>query len=274
MRWPSWRNTSFHHLPVVETGEVVGMVSDRDLLMMGEAKDEGEDSSPSKPARSRTKRSVVPRVADIMSQPVFTLSPEDAVRSATWLMMTHRIHAIPLVRGDRLVGMVTTSDLLRGVITSHAFPELANSPLLQQPVISHAGGKVATVGPKTSLDEVVEIMRKKQIRHLPVVVDTQLLGVVSDRDIRRALGRAAALDAEAQESGKFYIGPSEVCEIMTESVRTISPSATTEAATDELLRHHVHCLPLVDDRKLIGMITDTDLLRAIGAADKGGATIG
>ena len=45
-------------------------------------------------------------------------------------------------------------------------------------------------------------------------------------------------------------------------------------ATEELLRHHVHCLPLVDDGKLVGLITDTDLLRAIGAADKGGGTIG
>ena len=55
---------------------------------------------------------------------------------------------------------------------------------------------------------------------------------------------------------------------MTKQVRTISSSATTEMVIEELLRHKVHCLPVVENGRLLGMITDTDLLRAIGAAEK------
>lgn len=252
----------FHHLPVLAAGKIVGMVSDRDLLMVGAGQD-GEAQKSANPDEDEQ-----PRVADIMSQPVFTLSPDDVVRSATWLMVTQRVHAIPLIRGDRLVGLVTESDLLRGLITSRAVSQLTDDALLQQSVMSHIRGKLVTVGPTASLNDVVDLMRSKQIRHLPVVDEDELLGIISDRDVRRALGNAAAMDAKAQESGEFYLGPSEVGNVMTKVLQTISPSATVETAGDELLRHKVHCLLVVDDGKLLGVITDTDLLRAIGAADK------
>jgi CBS domain-containing protein len=251
----------FHHLPVLATGQVVGMVSDRDLLMVGAGQ---ERKSKKRAARQPSG----PLVAEIMSQPVFALAPDDTLRSATWLMVTHRVHAIPLIRGDRLVGLVTEFDILRGVIASPAFSQLDDGMLERQPVTSRMRGKLKTVSPKTSIDDVVSIMCKEQIRHLPVVIAEELLGIVSDRDVRRALGRAAALDAKAQKSGKLYLGPSEVCEVMTNQVQTIPSTATTEMVIEELLRHKVHCLPVVENGRLLGMITDTDLLRAIGAAEK------
>jgi CBS domain-containing protein len=251
-----------HHLPVLDSGQVVGMVSDRDLLVVGVGENEGAQKTSPKRAAN------LPCVAEIMSQPVLTLSPDAPLRSATWLMVKNRIHAIPLVCDDKLVGLVTDSDLLRGAIDSQAFSQFDDEVFFQRPVISHIHGQLTTVGPKTSLYDVVDIMFRLKIRHLPVVVDDSLLGIVSDRDVRQALGRSAVLDAQSQESGKLYMGPSEVDEIMSPAVKTLPSTATTQTAIDELLRSRFHCLPVVDSDKLLGLITDTDLLRAIGTMDK------
>jgi CBS domain-containing protein len=250
------------HLPVQAAGQVVGMVSDRDLLIVGARRGKERNK------RSKAQTPGLSRVADVMSAPVHGLSPDDAVRTATWLMVSKRIHAIPLIRGDRLVGLVTESDVLQGVIAPHALLQPNAQQLLRQPVMSYMREKLRTTGPTTSLDEVIDIMLNERIRHLPVVDDKQLLGIVSDRDVRRALGRAAARDAEAQESGEFFLGPTEVGEVMTKTVRTIVSSTATVTAIEELLRHKIHCLPVVDNAELLGLITDTDLLQAIGAADK------
>lgn len=251
-----------HHLPVLDSGRVVGMVSDRDLLVAGVGENDGEQEKSQEPAAN------LPRVAEIMSQPVVTLSPNDPLRSATWLMVKNRIHAIPLVRDEKLVGLVTDSDLLRGVIDSKAVSQFVDEEFFQRPVISHMHTQLTTVAPKTSLNDVVDIMCRMKIRHLPVVAGESLLGIVSDRDVRQALGRSAVLDAQSQESGKLYMGPSEVYEFMSSAVKTLPSSATTQTAVEELLRSRIHCLPVVDVGKLLGVITDTDLLRAIGAMDK------
>lgn len=255
-----------HHLPVVSGRQVVGIVSDRDIVIGWN----GDDPAEGQPAE-RGQKLASGVVEDIMSQPVFTLSPDDALRSATWLMINRRVHAIPLIRSDQLVGIVTESDLLRGAIASPEFSLHNNKSFLQQSVVDYMGSKVTTVGLKTSLHEAVDIMHAQQIRHLPVVFGDELLGIVSDRDVRRALGRSSYRDAEAQETGEFYLGPTDVQHVMTKDIQTIPSSATTEKAIEVLLRHTIHSLPIVDARRLVGIITDTDLLRAIGAEDKEGS---
>ena len=83
---------------------------------------------------------------------------------------------------------------------------------------------VTTVRAKTPLHDVVDIMHQERIRHVPVVIGDDLLGIVSDRDVRRALASSALRDAEAQADGEFYMGPSQVHEVMAKDVRTVSSS--------------------------------------------------
>lgn len=244
-----------HHLPVESEGKLVGMVSDRDLLLAAGFRAD--------------KKEPLLRVEAIMSQPVSFLSPRDSLRTAARLMIERQIHALPLVDEGRLCGIVTASDLLQGLIAAPEFENMTQ-PLLLQPILAIMGVQVTTVEPRATLEEVVTVMHNKKMRHLPVVVAGELLGIISDRDVRRALGEASGRDAKAQESGAFFVEPGRALDIMTKEVATISPAASVGQAADELLSRRIHCLPVLEEGKLIGIVTDTDILRAIGACAASG----
>jgi acetoin utilization protein AcuB len=87
----------FRHLPVVRYGKLVGMVSERDLRVARALPEE-------------------PRVGTIAHEDVVTVGPETPVEDAAVLMLRHKIGALPVVRADRVVGIVTESDIFRTLI--------------------------------------------------------------------------------------------------------------------------------------------------------------
>jgi CBS domain-containing protein len=93
-------------------------------------------------------------------------------------------------------------------------------------------------------------MRLAGIRHLPVVDDRgHLVGVLSDRDLLRALARS---------KGKSV----PIVEVMTRAVKTIGADAPARKAAAVMLELKIHCLPVVgEDGQLIGMLTESDFLR-------------
>jgi acetoin utilization protein AcuB len=249
-----------HHLPVVSQGAIVGMLSDRDILTAVGGLSSAERRLPGQRVAGPE------RVADIMSKPVRTLAPGDTIRLATRLMIHERIHAIPLVRGDKLVGIVTEVDLLEGILRSAEFTA-SKPPLAERPIRSFVAGHLTTAGPRTSLDELVDLMLNAGIRHLPIVVERELLGIISDRDVRAALGQEAVQDQQAQASGRLFIGTSAAAEIMRTDVKTIGANASLGQAVDALLRNRIHCLPVLDAGAVVAIITDTDILRVLGDLD-------
>ena len=100
----AWRilgRERIRHLPVVDHGQLVGIISDRDLLLAGEA-DAGADDLvfPSK------------TVAEILTPRPITCSPATTVAEAARMMIDKKIDALPVVSGGKLVGLVTSTDLL------------------------------------------------------------------------------------------------------------------------------------------------------------------
>ena len=109
---------------------------------------------------------------------------------------------------------------------------------------------VVTAPPETPVAEALEILRTHEIRHLPVMVGTRLAGVATDRDLRIALGPAGS--------------PTDttLADVMTSSPITVGPDTPVESAAAILAVNRVGCLPVVEDGDLVGILTESDLLRA------------
>jgi acetoin utilization protein AcuB len=121
-------------------------------------------------------------------------------------------------------------------------------------------GDVIAASPDTTLARALEITRAHAIRHLPIVADGQLVGIVSNRDMRLAHPPVYTADmASMQEALHAH----RLEEIMIRDVITVAPDATIEEAARLLCEHPIGCLPVLDAGALVGIITESDLLRAM-----------
>jgi acetoin utilization protein AcuB len=129
-------------------------------------------------------------------------------------------------------------------------------------------GALITVRPDTPVLDARHLMVQQRIRHLLVTSEGgQLLGIVTDRDIRLNLpSQATSLSVWELNHllTKLTVG-----KVMTESVVTVGPDREARDAAQLMLDHTIGALPVVDGGQLIGIVTETDLLRAfVRNADK------
>ncbi len=130
---------------------------------------------------------------------------------------------------------------------------------------------VKSVRPGDPLAHALRLTREHRIRHLPVVGDGELAGIVSDRDIRLAMPSPLAV-ADAERAAFLERTPVE--QVMTREVITTGPLDTVEDAAKLLCRHRIGALPVVDAHgRLLGMITESDVLTAFAEVfSAGGAS--
>jgi acetoin utilization protein AcuB len=109
-----------------------------------------------------------------------------------------------------------------------------------------------TVSPDESIGEAASLMRQGRFRHLPVVGDGRLVGVLSERDLH--LGDSGLSD-EIQRQRPVRV-------VMTANVITIGPNDPVEYAARLMLENKVGCLPVMQGGTPIGIITEADIFRA------------
>jgi acetoin utilization protein AcuB len=121
-----------------------------------------------------------------------------------------------------------------------------------------------TIRPDAPVAEAQHLMRHRRIRHLPVVEEGRLTGIITDRDVRTALPSPATSLAVGEI--RYLLDRLLVERVMTRPVVTIRPDAPIASAVELLLAHRIGALPVVQDTRLVGIITETDLLRAFAAS--------
>jgi len=117
-----------------------------------------------------------------------------------------------------------------------------------------------TITPRASILEAWRLMKEHHFRHLPVVEEGKLVGIITDRDIRQALPAPGA--TLSVHKLRECLDQRTVGETMTTQVVTIAPEASVKEAARLLLEHRIGGLPVVSGEELVGIITEADLLRA------------
>lgn len=119
-----------------------------------------------------------------------------------------------------------------------------------------------SIRPHTELASAFCKMKIDGIRHLPVIDDGNLVGLVSDRDLR------SANVAESDDWRDFYDidDDRQVQQVMTRNVVTVEPSDPLEKALEILKERGFGALPVVDDGVVVGMLSSQDLLGALDEA--------
>jgi len=111
---------------------------------------------------------------------LFTVNAEDPVRTAIQLMADHYVGALPVMQGGRLAGIVSERDYARKVV-------LLGRNSLETSVAMIMSAPVIHVGPQNTVNDCMQLMTDKRIRHLPVVEGGQLIGVISIGDCVKAV---------------------------------------------------------------------------------------
>jgi CBS domain-containing protein len=116
--------------------------------------------------------------------------------------------------------------------------------------------RVVTVRPTTSLDEAGRLLRTRRIRHLPVRdARGRLVGIVTDRDLRQAVF----------DPGAGALAALRVRDVMTWAVLTVTPDTDVRHAARLMREQKIGAVPVVEDGRLVGMLTETDVLAALEA---------
>lgn len=119
--------------------------------------------------------------------------------------------------------------------------------------------KVVTISAGDRMSTVEDIMTLGHVRHMPVVQGGRLVGVVSERDLLRA--SLSVLSRHRTAERRAFLHVVEIAQVMSTPPVVIGPDATIEEAAAIMAEKKIGCLPVLSGDVLVGMVTETDVLR-------------
>lgn len=118
------------------------------------------------------------KVADVMTQRPRAMNPKTPLNEIAQVMETDDVGAIPLVDGDRLVGIVTDRDIVVRAVAKGKDPK-------GMPASEVSSSQLVTVHPDDDLSDALQLMAQHQVRRLAVTDEDRLVGVVLQADVAR-----------------------------------------------------------------------------------------
>jgi acetoin utilization protein AcuB len=119
---------------------------------------------------------------------------------------------------------------------------------------------VVSISPETILAEARELFGKHRIRRLPVVREDVLVGIVSPGDIEKVM--PSILDSDNSQEDEYLSTTTPISAVMTSSPITVGPDAALLEAVEKMRRNKIDGLPVVENGRLVGIISITNVLDA------------
>lgn len=185
------------------------------------------------------------QIKNLMSEELITVDKDQNLTDALKLLRKHNVSRLPVTNNKELVGIISERDIANKLGSS----KYESMPASRLHISSVMVKDVITVPQTMQLGEVAKIMLDKGIGSVPVMDEDKMVGIVSKADFV-TLASGIAFDKIT------------VKEIMSKDLIVVSPTERIVHARRQMIEGHVGRLPVVDDGKLVGMITSKDLMRA------------
>lgn len=191
----------------------------------------------------------------IMTEQVMTLRESDDIEDAIDLIVNKRHGGAPIIDDEsRVVGMVTEHDLLKALFSGQSL-------LSVEDVMSESP---RVTNPDCSIADVARQMNKYHFRRLPVVSGDVLFGIVTATDIMKYVGSGEVF--RTIQSGDVSEATAlPIRSIMTGSLQTTTPDKSINDIAREMVQKRIGAFPVTEDTRLIGMITEFDLVRTLAS---------
>jgi CBS domain-containing protein len=191
-------------------------------------------------------------VRAIMTQVVVTLPDNARISEAVDTIVTRKIGGLPIVDRDGvLAGIVTERDVLRVL-------GAGRSTLHVEDVMSQS---LRVTAPDCPIATVTRDMMKYRFRRLPVVSDDVLYGIVTATDLMRYLGSREVF-SRMTTGNVAEVTDLPVRTLIAGELTTTTPGKSINEAAREMLDRNIGALPVIEDSRLIGLVTEFDLVRA------------
>ena len=221
------------HFPVVDEERLIGVVSDRAVLR-------ATGWLPSRVLEVFSDERGQQCVADVMVAPAITVEKDTSVVSACLDMLGRSIGCLPVMSGPELVGMLTEMDILA------LFVRHCGGGKFDTAVCDHMTRELTGISESTTLRKAAELMLSLGVRHLPVLEEGRLVGMLSDRDLERGVGSGRSASSTVEE-------------VMSKNVIEGQLEDLVSRAAELMTKHRFSALPIVEDGQLEGMISMSDV---------------
>ncbi len=241
--------------PVVKDGRVVGIVTRQDLL-----KNPNEE-----------------QIALLMTRNPITIGPDASMNEAAKLMLSNKIRRLPVVMGDKLVGIISVADIVRAIADLD----------ITEPISNYIGDDTVAVWDETPLPVVGRIMELAGVKAAPILnTELDLVGLITDRDLinaavieDRTMNSDLSLGSDEdkwswegmRDTMKLYYSISKISlpdrlvkEVMVKDPVTATRNSQVSECARVMSENKFDQLPVVSARgKLVGLLFDRNLLKVL-----------